>query len=579
MENKYLEMSISIFLFEFRARCGVLARNVLCASCLAIWSLAPAATAPPAAAIASAHPLATEAGYEMLRRGGNAFDAAVAVAAALAVVEPYSSGLGGGGFWLLHRAADDSEVMIDARETAPAGIALSMYLDSAGKPIPRATLQGGKAAAIPGAPAGIVHLARKYGKLPLAQTLAPAIALARDGFKVDPRYARVAKQRERFLTEGVNTARAFLDGNQAPKPGYLLRQPQLAATLEAIAREGHAAFYRGPIAQSLVAAVNAAGGVWSLSDLEEYKITERTPLRFSFRGATIITAPLPSGGGATLAQALNILEQFPPADARDAAGAHLVIEALRRGFEDRALYLGDSDFVQVPLARLTSKSYAKSRAATIDPAAATPSDRLSAGAALISAGNNTTHYSIIDADGNRVGATLSINFLFGAGIVAGDTGVLLNDEMDDFALLPEIPNVYRLRGSEANRIAPRKRPLSSMTPTFVEDERGVLVLGAPGGPRIVSQVLLGILDYMNHSEIDLQRMVAAPRYHHQYWPDLVEIEPDSFAAEWRAALAARKHKLQVTGRKWGNMQAVFKSKRDGSALAASDPRGLDLGWY
>jgi gamma-glutamyltranspeptidase/glutathione hydrolase len=174
---------------------------------------------------------------------------------------------------------------------------------------------------------------------------------------------------------------------------------------------------------------------------------------------------------------------------------------------------------------------------------------------------------------------LSINFLFGAGIVAGDTGVLLNDEMDDFALLPEIPNVYRLRGSEANRIAPRKRPLSSMTPTFVEDERGVLVLGAPGGPRIVSQVLLGILDYMNHSEIDLQRMVAAPRYHHQYWPDLVEIEPDSFAAEWRAALAARKHKLQVTGRKWGNMQAVFKSKRDGSALAASDPRGLDLGWY
>jgi gamma-glutamyltranspeptidase/glutathione hydrolase len=572
-------MSISIFLFEIRSRSNDLARSVLWAICLAICGVAPAATPPPGAAIASAHPLATEAGHEMLRRGGNAFDAAVAVAAALAVVEPYSSGLGGGGFWLLHRAADDYQVMVDARETAPAGIALSMYLDNGGKPIPGATLQGGKAAAIPGVPAGIVHLARKYGKLPLAQTLAPAIALARDGFKVDLRYARVAKQRERFLAEGVNTARAFLDGNQAPQPGYLLRQPQLAATLEAIARQGHAAFYRGPIAQSLVAAVNAAGGVWNLSDLEEYKVIERAPLKFSYRGATIITAALPSGGGVTLAQALNILEQFPLSDTRDPASAHLVIEALRRGFEDRALYLGDSDFVQVPTARLTAKAYAKSRAATIDPAAATPSDGLSASAALISGGNNTTHYSVIDADGNRVGATLSINFLFGAGVVAGDTGVLLNDEMDDFSLLPETPNVYHLRGSDANRIAPRKRPLSSMTPTFVEDSRGVLVLGAPGGPRIVSQVLLGILDYMNQSEVDLQRMVSAPRYHHQYWPDRVEIEPDGFSAEWRAALAAKKHKLQVTGRKWGNMQAVFKSKRDGATQAASDPRGLDLGWY
>ena len=515
----------------------------------------------------------------MLRRGGNAFDAAVAIAAALAVVEPYSSGLGGGGFWLLHRAADDYQVMIDARETAPSGVALAMYLDSGGKPIPGATLQGGKSAAIPGAPAGIVHLARKYGKLPLAQTLAPAIALARDGFKVDSRYARVAKLRERFLAEGVNTARAFLDGNQAPQPGYVLRQPQLAATLESIARHGHAAFYRGSIAQSLVAAVNAAGGVWSLSDLEEYRVIERAPLKFSYRGATIITAALPSGGGPTLAQALNILEQFAISDTRDPAGAHLVIEALRRGFEDRALYLGDSDFVSVPTARLTGKSYAKSRAATIDPAAATPSDGLSAGAALISESDNTTHYSVIDADGNRVGATLSINFLFGAGVVAGDTGVLLNNEMDDFSLSPDTPNVYRLRGSGANGIAPRKRPLSSMTPTFVEDERGVLVLGAPGGPRIVSQVLLGILDYMNQSEVDLQRMVAAPRYHHQYWPDRVEIEPESFAPEWRAALAAKKHELQVTGRKWGNMQAVFKSRRDGAVQAASDPRGLDLGWY
>lgn len=515
----------------------------------------------------------------MLRRGGNAFDAAVAVAAALAVVEPYSSGLGGGGFWLLHRAADNAQVMVDARETAPAAATLAMYLDHSGKPLPGMTLRGGKAAAIPGVPAGIVHLAGKYGRLPLAQTLAPAIALARDGFKVDPRYARVAKLRERFLIDGVNTARVFLDGNQAPQPGFILRQAQLAATLESIAREGNDAFYRGDIAKSLVTAVNAAGGVWTLSDLEDYKVVERVPVKFTYRGATIVTAALPSGGGVTLAQALNILEQFPLSDTRDPASAHLVIEALRRGFQDRALYLGDADFVRVPTAKLTAKSYAKSRAATIDPAMATPSDGPSTDAALISESGNTTHYSVIDAEGNRVGATLSINFLFGAGVVAGDTGVLLNDEMDDFALLPDTPNVYRLRGGEANRIEPRKRPLSSMTPTFVEDGRGVLVLGAPGGPRIVSQVLLGILDFMHQSEVDVQHIVSAPRYHHQYWPDRVEIEPDSFSADWRSALAAKKHILQVTGRKWGNMQAVFKSKRDGAVQAASDPRGLDLGWY
>jgi gamma-glutamyltranspeptidase/glutathione hydrolase len=235
--------------------------------------------------------------------------------------------------------------------------------------------------------------------------------------------------------------------------------------------------------------------------------------------------------------------------------------------------------VAVPTAKLITKSYAHIRAATIDPAAATPSDGLAIDAALISESGNTTHYSVIDAAGNRVSATLSINFLFGAGVVAGNTGVLLNDEMDDFSLQPDIPNAYRLRGGDANRIEPRKRPLSSMTPTFVEDAKGVLVLGAPGGSRIISMVLLGILDYVNRSEVDLKRLVAAPRYHHQFWPDRVEIEPGGFPDEWRSALAAKHHVLQTSGRKWGNMQAVFRSKRDGSTQAASDPRGEDLGWY
>ena len=538
-----------------------------------------AAQAPPGAAIASAHPLATDAGHRVLREGGNAFDAAVAVAAALAVVEPYSSGLGGGGFWLLHRASDGRQVMIDARETAPARVSMSQYLDQAGKPIAGATVQGGTAAAIPGVPAGLVLLAQKYGRLALPRSLAPAIALARDGFKVDGRFARIAKLRERFLAARAETARIFLDGEQAPAAGFLLRQPHLALTLEALAREGRDGFYRGRVAQALVAAVNGAGGVWQPDDLENYRALERTPVKFTYRGATIVSAALPSAGGLTLAQSLNILETFPPGASRSPAQAHLVAEALRRGFQDRSRYLGDGDFVAVPADKLTSKSYARSRAASIDSAAATPSDVLTAAAAVGSESGNTTHYSVIDAEGNRVGATLSINFLFGSGIVAGDTGVLLNNEMDDFSLAPDIPNAYRLRGAGANAIAPRKRPLSSMTPTFVEDAKGVLVLGAPGGSRIISMVLLGVLDYVDQREVDPNRLVAAPRYHHQYWPDRLEIEPDSFSAEWLAALEAKGHKLQAAGRRWGNMQAVFKAHASGEAAAANDPRGADIAWY
>ena len=514
-----------------------------------------------------------------MRRGGNAFDAAIAVAAALAVVEPYSSGLGGGGFWLLHRAHDGRQVMLDARETAPAKVEVSQYIDAEGKPIPAATLRGGTAAGIPGVPAGIALLARKYGRLKLAQSLAPAIELARNGFRIDPRYARVARSREGFLINGVNTAVTFLDNGKAPQPGYLLRQPRLAATLNRIAREGRSGFYRGHVAQALVAAANAGGGVWQPSDLENYRAVERVPVKFNYRGAVIVAATLPSAGGITLAQALNILERFQLTESRNAATAHLVAEALRRGFQDRALHLGDSDFVKAPIAKLIDKQYARRRAATINPAAASASDALEKDAAVMSESGNTTHYSIIDSAGNRVGATLSINTTFGAGIVAGDTGVLLNNEMDDFSVVPGVANTYGLRGGSANAIAPRKRPLSSMTPTFVEDGKGVLVIGAPGGSRIISMVLLGILDYLGQREVDLNRIVAAPRYHHQYQPDRIEIEPDGFSAEWRATLEAKGHKLQVANSKWGNMQAVFKSRRSGAAAAANDPRGSDAAGY
>ena len=525
-------------------------------------------------AIASAHPLATAAGHEMLRRGGNAFDAAVAIAAVLAVVEPYASGLGGGGLWLLHRAADGHQVMVDARETAPAGVKPEMYLDGSRKPVRGATTQGGTAAAIPGAPAALVHVAGNYGALPLAETLAPAIRHARDGFPVDERYARLAGLRERFLQAYPEAARIFLDENRAPRPGWRLRQAELAATLERLGKEGNRSFYAGDVAESLVAAVNRAGGVWQLSDLTGYRVVERAPLRFQYRGAVITTATLPSAGGIALAQSLQMLERFETVDPRSPRDAHLVIEALRRAFRDRAAYLGDADFSAVPVERLASRAYATQRAATIDPAAATRSEAPGREPGAAGSGN-TTHLSVVDAAGNRVAATLTINLLFGSGVVARGTGVLLNNEMDDFTVHADVPNSFRLRGGEANAIAPGKRPLSSMTPTFVEDSKGVLILGAPGGSRIVSQVLLAVLDYAGASTVDVARMVSASRYHHQWWPDRVEIEPDGFPAEWRAALEAKGHRVETSRRRWGNMQVVFKSKLTGVAQAASDPRGAD----
>jgi gamma-glutamyltranspeptidase / glutathione hydrolase len=530
------------------------------------------------AAIASAHPLATAAGKAILERGGNAFDAAIAVAAALAVVEPYSSGLGGGGFFLLHRASDGRQIMVDARETAPAGVRDSDYFDAEGKPVPAATTRGGTSSAIPGTPAGLTHLANRYGKLPLTVSLAPAIRLAREGFAVDVRYARIARLRESFLQGGIGTA-VFLADGKAPEPGFVLRQAALAQTFERLARFGNAGFYEGPVARALVDAVREAGGAWTADDLSAYKIVEREPVRFTYRGASITTAALPSAGGIALAQTLGMLERFPPGPIGSPATDHLVVEALRRAFHDRARFLADSDFVAVPVKQLVSRDYALKKSADIDVAHATRSDTLGDIDSARLESHHTTHLSIVDSEGNRVAATLTINLLFGSGIVPAGTGVLLNNEMDDFSLRADVPNAFELRGGLANRIEPRKRPLSSMTPTFVEDEKGVLVLGAPGGSRIVSQVLLAILEYVRRPEVDLERLVGMPRYHHQFWPDRVEIEPDSYSTEWRAAMAGKGHEIREARRAWGNMQMVFKSKRGGSARAASDPRGDGVAWY
>lgn len=534
---------------------------------------------PERAAIASAHPLATSAGHEILRQGGNAFDAAIAVAAALAVVEPYSSGLGGGGFWLLHRAHDGLQIVVDSREVAPRGAGPEIFFDADGKPLPGATRRGGKAVAVPGIPAAFVHLAGRYGTLPLATSLAPAMRYAREGFAVGQRYARVAKLREQFLRDLPAAAGIFLDANRAPQAGFVLRQPHLARTLEDIAAKGRDGFYGGRVALALIEAVNKAGGVWQAADLENYRVIERTPLRFQYHGATITTVPLPSAGGIALAQALRMLERFELSDPRAPRDSHLVIESLRRVFQDRALYLGDDDFVAVPVGKLLSSKYADRRAADIDPARATRSEALGERQRMAPGSANTTHLSVIDGEGNRVAATLTINLLFGSGIVASGTGVLLNNEMDDFSLRDDLPNTFRLRGGAANAVAPGKRPLSSMTPAFIDDGKGVLIVGAPGGSRIVSQLLIAILDYVGSNTVDLARIVSAPRYHHQWWPDRVEIELDAFTPGWRASLGAKGHRLHTVRRRWGNMQAVFKSKDNGIAQAASDPRGKDVGWY
>lgn len=538
-----------------------------------------AAAQPPAgAAIASAHPLATRAGYRILEQGGNAFDAAVAVAAALAVVEPYSSGLGGGGFFLLHRAADGRQVFVDGREVAPSGARADQYLNDDGTPRRGATTQGGTSVGIPGLPAALVHVAARYGRLPLSAALAPAVALARDGFPADGRYVRIAKLRERYLQSSPRAAAIFLHDGVAPAAGHVVRQRDLAATLERLGREGGAAFYGGTIAAALVRAVNAAGGTWTAADLAGYQVVEREPVRMHYRGATIVSAPLPSAGGIALAQAFAMLEARDVGDPLAPRNAHLVIEALRRAFQDRGRYLGDSDQVDVPVSRLLDPQYLRERAAAIDADRATPSARLADEPAKAESGN-TTHLSVVDAAGNRVAATLSINWIFGSGIVAGDTGVLLNNEMDDFTVRSDVANSYRLRGSEANAIAPGKRPLSSMTPTFVEDARGVLVLGAPGGSRIVSQVLLAILGHLHAQRVDLAALVAAPRYHHQYLPDRLEIEPGSFDFSWQEAMGAYGHRLEIARRKWGNLQAVFQSPDRHTVQAASDPRGSDVAWY
>ncbi|MBA1148679.1 gamma-glutamyltransferase, partial [Ectothiorhodospiraceae bacterium WFHF3C12] len=491
--------------------------------------------------------------------------------AALAVVEPQGSGLGGGGFWLLHRGQADSSVMVDGRERAPRAASEDMYVDESGERIPRLSLDGPLAAGIPGEPAALDHIARHYGDLPLARSLAPAIRLAREGFTVNADYQGLARFRLEALRAQDRASRLFLDDGEPPEPGWRLRQPALARTLERLAEDGRDGFYRGPVARAMVDSVRAGGGIWTLADLAEYEVIEREPIRFDYRGIRVTSAPPPSAGGVGLATMLNILERFELADMSRVDRVHHVVEAMRRAYRDRHRYLGDPDFVDIPVSRLTSDAYAGELAAGIDPARASASRALTSSAG----GRDTTHLSIIDTEGNRVAATLSVNYPFGAAWVAGDTGVLLNDEMDDFAARPGKPNAYGLIGGEPNAIAPGKRPLSSMSPTFLETPDRVAVLGTPGGSRIITMVLLGALAFERGEPPTA--WVTRPRYHHQYLPDHIQHEPDTFDADTAGALRAMGHELESVGRHYGDMQAILWDRVSGTVSAAADPRGQGLG--
>jgi gamma-glutamyltranspeptidase/glutathione hydrolase len=537
-----------------------------------LFAGAAPAVKPSHAAIATAHTLATEAGLEILKQGGNAFDAAVAVSAALCVVEPSSSGLGGGGFWLLHRASDSFETMVDGREVAPLAATRDMFLDKGGKVVPGRSINTALAAGIPGEAAGWAHIAAKYGKLPLKTSMQPAIRLARNGFPLNERLRGGIEAKRSTFNAGA-AAKVYLRNGAVPDLNTLIRNPDLEKMLVALAEKGPDAFYKGPLAKKMVDGVRELGGIWSVEDLARYEIKERKPIYGEYHGARIVSAPPPSSGGVALVDALNVLAAFDLESLDSATRKHLVIEAMRRVHRDRAEFFGDPDFVDVPVERLIHPFYAAGQRTSLRMDRATPSEALPSVTGP-EPGRQTTHFSIIDSAGNRVAATLSINFFFGSGLMIPGTGVLLNNEMDDFAAAPGVPNGFRLVGADANAIVPGKRPLSSMVPTFIEKPDGVMVLGTPGGSYIMGMVLLATLDWLDG--VPPEQIVKKGRYHHQYLPDMVSFEPGALSEEEQATLKRYGHNLRES-RQPGNMQIVTWDKKSGEVKAVSDPRGVGVG--
>jgi gamma-glutamyltranspeptidase / glutathione hydrolase len=516
--------------------------------------------------------IAARIGADVLKRGGNAVDAAVATGFAMAVTYPRAGNIGGGGFMVIHSAERHEDIAIDYRETAPAAITRDIFLGADGKPDRAKSLDSALAIGVPGTVAGLALALDKYGsgKFTLAELLKPAIALAADGIEITDDMADTLGEGRARLAHWPASLKMLLRADGTPmQQGDKLVQKDLAATLAAIAEQGPRGFYQGPVAEKLAKAISDAGGIMTVDDLKSYQPTIRTPVHGTYRGYDIVSMPLPSSGGVVLLETLNILEGFPLPDLKQgsAPSLHLMIEAMKRAYADRARYLGDPAFVTAPVATLMTKDYAAKQRASIDPDHATPwKDALSV--APTHEGSNTTHFSVVDGSGNAVSNTYTLNFPYGVGLVAEGTGVLLNDELDDFTAAPGASNAFGLVGYEANLPAPGKRPLSSMTPTIVlRDGKPVLVTGSPGGSRIISAVLQVIVDVLDY-HMDVAAAVAAPRLHHQWMPDVVRVEY-GFPDDVIAALKAKGHSIaEPLGQTSANTIAVS----DRGLLGAPDPR-------
>jgi gamma-glutamyltranspeptidase / glutathione hydrolase len=535
------------------------------------------------AMVVSVHQEASRVGAEIMSRGGNAVDAAVATGFALAVVHPAAGNIGGGGFMLL-RLANGELHFLDYREKAPKAASRDMYLDAKGQVIPNASLVGYKAISVPGSVAGLVYAEQHWGKLGLQAVMQPAIKLAREGVQLT--YEEAQSMHDKELGDFADSKRIFQRDGKYYEPGEIFRQPELARTLERIATKPDD-FYKGEMARELAAEVQHGGGLITAQDLAEYEVKERRPVRGSYRGYEIISAPPPSSGGITLMEALNILEGYDLSRLgnRSADAIHLTAEAFRRAFYDRAEFLGDPDFSQLPVSQLIDKKYATAWRDSLDPLHAGDSKELrrpsgfgelERPAAMLHPftgrePENTTHYSVVDPQGNAVAVTTTLNDGFGARVTAGKLGFLLNDEMDDFTSKPGVPNGYGLIQGEANAIAPGKRPLSAMAPTIVlKDGKLFLVLGSPGGPRIittVANILMGVVDY----GLDIQQAVNAPRFHHQWEPDVIFVEGAGISPDTIKLLEARGHKIRVQGY-WSDGECIAVDPKTGDLLGAPDGR-------
>jgi gamma-glutamyltranspeptidase/glutathione hydrolase len=476
--------------------------------------------------VSSENAMATRIGVDVLRSGGNAVDAAVAVGFALAVALPNAGNLGGGGFMVLHEAKTGHDVAIDFREMAPGHAQRNMYLDANGNVVPGRSLYTPLAVGVPGSVAGLLHALEKYGTKPRAAVIGPAIRLAEQGYPVSDQLAATLAAEKEHLAPWPATRKVFFKGDRPLEAGELLRQPDLAKSMKLIAAQGAKAFYDGPIGDAIAAEMAHHGGLITKDDLRRYKVVEREPVRGDYRGYQIVAMPPPSSGGAHIVQMLNMLEHYPLRDwgADSAQTIHIMAEAMKLAYADRSEYLGDTDFVKVPLKGITSKAYAAELVKKIDPAKATPSSEIRPGKPQPYESDQTTQFSVIDAQGNAVSVTYTLNLNFGSGLMAPGTGILLNNEMDDFSAKPGVPNAFGLIGGDANAIEAGKRPLSSMSPTIVlKDGKPWLVTGSPGGARIITTTLETIVDMIDFG-MNPAEAASTVRFHHQWLPDELRIE-------------------------------------------------------